>query len=423
MRKSAQMLVTTLLSMTLLLSMAVPSLAADKIVLKVADWWNPQSNPTTKVYFDEMKAEFERLNPDIEIEYIVWPWSQYIDSLVTNVAAGTGPDVGQISVSWARDLYDKGVIRELNSFVEKSKSAALDQFIPAAHSDNNVNGVYYGIPYMVDATALAYNIDHFESAGLDSRPYGLETWDDFVNAAKLLTQRSGNDITRSGYLWGLNSSQTFNSWLHSNGGTFYNKDMTGLALDTINARETLDFLRDLYITHEVLGGPDARDFVGGSVSMRNAGTWSGNNWTHQNPDLNMMLTSNPVGPSGSKRGAVTWSNMFSMFSSTKHPEAAWRYIEFVTGRENQLRLLQIKDQTSARKDVMTSDAWMQKVEAKPYLQVVVDILEVGGVNLGYLSSQIDPVVRPLIGEAVEGKISTVEALENAQRLGNAVFPK
>lgn len=140
--------------------------AAEREVLTVWDWWG-HATPGHTAWYTWLETEFEARYPDIDVEFHFHPWSGYLDKLVTGVAGGAGPDVAQVSVAWARDLYNQGILLELNDYVAASPSSAPDQFVPPTQVYNQLDGRIYGITFVMDANALLYNKDHFLESGLD----------------------------------------------------------------------------------------------------------------------------------------------------------------------------------------------------------------------------------------------------------------
>ena len=91
--------------------------AAARNVLTVGDWWNPQ-RPEMAEWWSFVESEFERLHPDVEIEFIWYNGtSEAREQLLIGYAAGVAPDVSQVSVSFARELYENGILLPLNPFI------------------------------------------------------------------------------------------------------------------------------------------------------------------------------------------------------------------------------------------------------------------------------------------------------------------
>jgi multiple sugar transport system substrate-binding protein len=184
----------------------------------------PAMQPTT-IRFNEMGAPWQtwveklavpRFNeeyPWVTIEYEPIDWSTFPVKELTQMAAGTAPDVlhgwSQIFITWA----SKGQLLNMNPLVESdfSEEAKADQ-IPFQW-DTLVypfTGERYAIPGYVDQQIVYYNKDAFDKAGI---AYPTETWtyDDYAAASKKLNEfdASGNQTGWGGWTW--YTSWTFNA--------------------------------------------------------------------------------------------------------------------------------------------------------------------------------------------------------------------
>lgn len=399
------------------LSLLVSCIGAQaKTPLVVWDWWGAGGSHKHQAWFSWVESEFEKRNYDIDVQFQFYDWDNYLDKIITARAGGVGPDVAQLSVSFARDLYDIGLLVELNDFVAKSPDAAPRQFVPTTQVYNQKNGRIYGITFVMDSGALAYNKDHFAEAGLSEDPLALATWGDFIATAKKLTRSDGNKIVRSGYSYWI-SMEVFSSWLASNGGSYYDENLTGAGFSNKAGIETLTLLQDLKNALDVWGGSAWR-FEAGDASMAYAGTWSGSYWDTAG-GLRFGFTSNPKGPSGTQRGTVTWGNMFSMFTGTKYSEEAWRFIRFITGLDAQIWLLDGLDRpTSPRLDFYRTSAWKEAVLRRPWVATMPDIAMSGGAT-GFLKTKdINAVAQPILNRVESASVSPTEALLQIEQAVN-----
>lgn len=382
--------------------------ARAKSALVVWDWWEP-SNPQIKAWFDWVKTNFEAKNPDVEVQYQFFDWNTYREKLITAVAGGLGPDVAQLSIIWARDLYDAGLLADLTSLVQKTPSVAPGQFVPTTQAYNQKDGHIYGITLVMDSSALVYNVDMFDQAGLQSEPFALKTWEDLVTAAKKLTKRDANRVTRSGYSYWV-SPELFTSWLYSNGGAFYTPDLRRTAVNSRQGLETLTFLKDLQLTYAVFD-PNAATFEKETAAMASMGTWSGSYIATANPNIRFGMTSYPKGPSGNGRGTTTWGNMMAILKGTRNLDAAWRYVTFVTSLEAAFTLLnQVDRPTSPRLDYYRSETWRRAVRERPWMAPMPEIAQVGGPYAFLRYAKVASAIQPLLEGAVAGRTPPQEAL-------------
>src|SRR5690554_3999262 len=72
--------------------LAAPVFAATK--LQVASWWSFEGGSS----LDAFKQAFEAKHPDIVIEYVQIPSSEYYTKVLTMIAGGTPPDVAMLGM-------------------------------------------------------------------------------------------------------------------------------------------------------------------------------------------------------------------------------------------------------------------------------------------------------------------------------------
>jgi multiple sugar transport system substrate-binding protein len=305
------------LSLVLVVTLARPQPRSAQVDLVVWDWWSPSTTESYKAYFDDLAREFRTQHPEIQLRFQFIPFSNYPQKLTTGFAGRRPPDVFQCSVSWAETLYDRGVIRELNDLVERTPQLAMDQFLPAAVRHNQKNGRIFGIPIILDANCLIYNIDLFEQLGLPTDPHAIDSWETFLEFCRKLTvlDESGR-VVRAGF--GMNSFRLsagiFHPWLYADGGKFYNEASGRAVFDSpegIEAARFLLLLRDQKVVPPFSPQLDIQEqFIAGKIAMYIDGTWSGK-YIERNSEgrARFAMTNLPPGPHGHGRTTVTWANI------------------------------------------------------------------------------------------------------------------
>jgi len=146
-------------------------------VLRVWDWWAPSTNEKYARYFDELEADFERAHPDVDLRFQFVPFGQYEQKMATGLVGAQPPDVFQSSVYWAEGFYDRGMLQPLNRFLERDrlererrrrlgrpldpgKLVAKEAFLESAWRHNTKpDGTVFGIPQILDANCLIWNLD------------------------------------------------------------------------------------------------------------------------------------------------------------------------------------------------------------------------------------------------------------------------
>jgi ABC-type glycerol-3-phosphate transport system substrate-binding protein len=403
------------LVLTLLLAGSVCSTA--KTTLQVMDWKLHQT-AATQAWFQQVKETFEEEHPGVEIEYVPAAYgTAYREKLLVGAAAGTAPDAVSLSIVWARELWDAGVLLNLNPFIEKTPELHPRNFIPATQVYNQVDGDVYGITNAMDEALLLYNCDFFEQSGLSTDPYAMQSWDDLkASLRKLVQADSSGTITRHGLSMGM-GAQEFTAWLTANGGSFYLEPPIRSGFNSKEGLESAEFLVSLQQSR----------LLGGNFSQRSAAMGYGLNSTpyHLNrdaPDLNFLVTSFPKGPSGSHRGSTVWGNMYSITEGSSHPELAWEFIKYYGSLRGNIDIFNALDYvTSPRLDFYRSREWVTARMRQPWMPIIPEIASVGGVYPFLASTELtrqvwNPLARPALMGTLPIQSAFAQAAEIYDRL-------
>jgi len=397
-------------------------IASNKTVIRVWDWWSPAGYKEIGTYFNTIEHDFEERHPDIDIRYQFIPFgTQYTQKLMSAFAAGDPPDAFQCSVSWARDLYDRGIIADLNDFVATSPDVAMDQYFPITREYLAKDGRIFGVPTSMDSNCLILNAGLCRKAGLDPSPHAIDSWETFVAYAEKLTVRDeGGRILQAGFpvtAIAERSSEIW-PWLASEGLSFYTDDMMSTNAATPQGIRAMQLLYDLLNVYKVSFPPGTEIqadnlFIEGKVGMLRGGTWMGYEIFQTAPDLDFVMTTFPPGPGSTERGAITWVNMMMMPKNCRHPKETWEYLRFYGGLENALNMLVILNRNSARLDFYDTPEWRAKVAEHPYLAMLPEISAAGRVAPYKRQQEMDEAFVPFYQRAVLGTMPIEEAMKEA----------
>lgn len=179
-------------------------------------------------------TKFKQQNPHITIVYKKFTDpEQYLDTIVSEIAEGGGPDIMSVPNTWVAQNY-----RKLTPAPETvaTPQAFNDVFVNVASRDNiiyNQEGIgqVYGFPLSVDTLALFYNDSHFETE-IPERGRPSSTWEGIVNDVIRLTVQDSSSLdrfSRTGIALGkadniLRASDIFYLLLLQNDINFYSDD-------------------------------------------------------------------------------------------------------------------------------------------------------------------------------------------------------
>ena len=124
---------------------------------------------------------------------------------------------------------------------------------------------------------MVVNADDFKNAGVDHR--GVQTWEQFVAAAKEVTVTKAGRMQRAGLSPLGNLLGLTQMWIWQNGGQFYDRARGRWNLSTDYGRAALQRLYDLFWRDQVCSfdllqaGHGTEDFLRPRLSANTAGVW------------------------------------------------------------------------------------------------------------------------------------------------------
>lgn len=188
-----------------------------------------------------MEAGAEAWNekhPDqqVVIKPDVLPYEDMHTKLLVALQSGVGaPDYCDIEIGKFPN-YLQGQIQlvPLNDIIEPVK----DKFVQARLDVYAKDGNYYGTPYHVGATVIYYNTEILDAAGVNADD--IKTWDDFVEAGKVVLEKTGKPMTT------VELAEHWTQWqlVSQKGSDFLDKDGKVIMDDDMNI-SVLKFQADM----------------------------------------------------------------------------------------------------------------------------------------------------------------------------------
>ncbi len=312
------------------------SVSAKPVEIRISGW---SAGPEIEALMRAQLDAFEELNPGIKVRYEPIP-VDYLTKIQVMLAASTAPDVFFIDAVYSPQFMSTGALLPLDDYI-KNSSMDADMFAQSLLDAFVWDGKIYGLPKDSNTLVVYYNKDLFDANGVEY-PNANWTWDDFENAAKTLTNVSGRSIDNT---YGLVLGQWPGRWLsfmYQNGGRVLTEDGK-LAFTEPEFVEAFRWYTDLYkkgigVLPSDVGASRERDAFGqGRVAMAVEGGWAIPTLFSNYPDLNWGAAELPQGPVG--RGNTAFTVSYSIPKTTKNPDAAWKLIEYLTGEDNQIRVI------------------------------------------------------------------------------------
>ena len=278
--------------------------------------------------------DFETANPGSHVEIISLPWGEAFEKFATMVSAGQTPDVVEMPDTWQALYGNNGQLEDLEPYVAKWDQAS-DLSQKALDMGRIVGGKTYLLPYGFYLRAMFYNKTLFEQAGVKEPP---KTLDEFLEAAKKVSAIPGKyGYCLRGGPGGLNGWVMFGA-IANGDNTFFKPDGTSTWSEP-GWVKGVTFLTDLY-----KNGYAPKDSVNWGFNEIVAGFYSGTcAMLDQDPDALIAIAERmgkddydvapmPKGPTGKAFPTIGYGS-WSMFSTSKEKDLAWKLIATLEGPE------------------------------------------------------------------------------------------
>lgn len=307
------------------------------------EWWIPNWDEESA---KELVEEFEKENPDIEVNISILTWETMENKIRVALETGEAPDLITELESRIQGYASKELLTNLDRYYEENLDKS--DFVTSAIEINSFNDSIYGVPFRHDGSGVLYNKGMFEEAGLDPDSFP-ETWEEFMDVSKKLTKDTDGDgsIDQYGTAWPLgnqtNAVTRYLQLFYSHDGEILNDDETksqfntpagidsmealvGTVFEEVVPKSTVEFdndtLRDTFINERVamyIGGPFDIEAI------------------QSNNDHIELGTAVIPGPSGM---GTTTVNGFSLIipENNDNKDVTWKLIEFISQSENMAKL-------------------------------------------------------------------------------------
>jgi multiple sugar transport system substrate-binding protein len=136
---------------------------------------------------------FVASHPDFQISVLGYDPNTYDQKLLTDIAAGTLPDIFVSADVFTKPFFDQGLAADLKPFMDET-GPAIEDFDPKFIELAIYEGKVGFLPRAGDVVVLYYNKRMFDDAGIDY-PNDDWTYDDMLAAAEQLTIVGGDGTT------------------------------------------------------------------------------------------------------------------------------------------------------------------------------------------------------------------------------------
>jgi multiple sugar transport system substrate-binding protein len=311
--------------LTIAASQAV--LAKDTVRVRFAEY-----STKTGPFFKDLATEFNASQDDIEVVVEHLPWPEMQQQLITDISAGTAPDISHMATRWMAGFAVDGALAPIDGLMA---DGFAETFVPTFLDLQKVDGQTWGLPIAASARGMFYNKDLLEQAGVEVPT----NWEETEAAAKKIAALSdeiygigvqGTDLDTEGYWF-------YSLWTH--GGDIVGPDgKSGLASDAaVAATQTYIDLINAGVTQPGVLGSSREDlqnlFTAGKLGIVLSGPWLNGQLAEEAPDLKYGIADIPM---ATDRATYGVTDTISILADSEVKESAMRVLEFFFNDANRL---------------------------------------------------------------------------------------
>jgi sn-glycerol 3-phosphate transport system substrate-binding protein len=366
---------------------------------------------------------FHTENPDITVEPVFsGGYTDVKTTIQTTIEGGGEPPA--LAVMLATDLYDLingDYIIPLDDYINAMPDAQayLNDFYPAFLANSRYDGKIWSIPFQRSVVVLYYNQDLFDEAGLQP-PTSWETW---AEAARQLTRREGDQVTR----WGIEYPSEWPYWLFQplaigNGQNILADSDTTVYFNDPKVIEAVQFYIDLSQKYnatpegvQALWGQAPSDFASGQTAMivHSSGSLAG---ILNQADFNVGVMPVAGKDEGSFATVPGGGNLYILKGAPKEQQdAAWKFIEFLTQPENVADFSIATGYIAGRQSAYDTPAMQDYAGEVPQATTIRDALQYAGAELSVQNlGEVRDIFHKYLQAAFNGEMSPADAMAAAQ---------
>ncbi len=209
------------------------------------------------------------------------PFSDYEKQLTLGIASGQLPDLVILDGCSMASFIELGLFGDISD-----AEIAWDEYIAGPLDSTMKDGKHYGIPFATNCTALYYNKDMFDAAGL-AYPDENTTWEQFREMANALTK---DGVIGFGNAAVNTDEGTFQclQWLYTAGGSY---------LDIESGVDAYTLMQEMVAegswSKECVNWTQSdvnNNFMAGNIAMQQNGPWQVPGIEANAPELNYGVT-------------------------------------------------------------------------------------------------------------------------------------
>lgn len=282
-----------------------------------------------KAETDALNAAAKAWSADSGSTVEVTPAQDLTQQLAQGFAAGNAPDLFYVGADQLANYAKAG---NLLAYGDELSNKA--DFYPALTSSFTYDGKLYCAPKDMSTLGLIINTDLWAKAGLTDADIPTN-WDQLAAVSKKLTTGDTVGLTIAP------ERDRLNAFMVQNGSFLVADDGTTLTANDQKNVDALAFVKKLIdegsvkFPSQLDSGWAGEAFGKGKAVMTIEGNWIVGFLKNDYPAIKYKAVELPAGPAGDK-GTLVFTNCWGISATTKAPEQAKAFVEFLTSTDQQL---------------------------------------------------------------------------------------
>ena len=327
--------------------------------------WHTYNEEETKVFEDVLIPLFEEEHQTIIVKPVRQPHNDQLKSaLISRASANKPPDIIRMDIAWLPSFAELDLIYPVSKFPDFAQLKSLFYEVPL--QSNYYKNDYYGVPLNTNTKVAIYNKELLEAAGYQSPP---TTIDDLLT---LLREHN--------YIVGIGGVSAWESlaYFYAFGGELLDENYQR-ATGFLDSGESVQAVKTLLQLNEeghlpkgfITGNPLTWEgLLDGSYAVIDEGHWF---YSIRPEEVMKELYEKTVlapFPATEGKGSVLGGENLVITKGTKHLEASWTFVKWMTTETPQRKLLET-GLIPTNKHVEVTNFY----EDHPYLETYVESLE------------------------------------------------
>lgn len=361
-----------------------------------------------------LATKFNQQHPQINLEIIEAPSdsNQVEDLYTSSFLLGNSPyDVVYMDIVWTPKFAAAGWLRDLSDRLDVSE---LEPYLKGDIAGGTYQDKLYRLPFRSDAGMLYYRQDLLAQAGAEPP----ETFAELLEISQELQQQGLADW---GYVWqgkqyeGL--AAMFVEIMEGNGAFWVNPETSEVGLDQPEAIAAVEFLRSAIASGVSPPGVTTYAEEETRLLFQNGKVAFLRNWPYvyslaaDSAIANKYQIKPMVHAKGQSSGATLGGWGLGISTSSKHPDAAWDVIKFLSSEASQREFILATGFVPSRTALFNDPEIVAKYDYYPQLLKVVQSSALRPPIPQY--AQASDILQRYLSAAITGKMTPEKAMKVA----------